>query len=392
MVFDAIRNSTAKILILQGGTSSSKTVSALQDCIVYSIYNKGKVTTITGESIPNLKKGAYRDTEWLYSISDYFRSQVKFWNKSDRIIYFKNGSVIEFISNQDEQGAKAGKRDRLFADEANGISWNIFFQMAIRTREKVMVAYNPSAKFWAHSKLIGTKSNENDLSAEVELMISDHRHNCFLTEDEHNKIEGIKDPKKWKVYARGMTGELDGMIFNFNKINEIPTTKDEHGNDVSLPFGFGIDFGYNADKTSVVKTYWDNNKRYHHELLYEVGVDTEKIAAILKENGCTTATYVWGDHDKTASVYLRRLNIPFRMARKGPNSLVASISKVNEYDNFYYDSPNLEKELETYLWAKGTDLLTGNEVSLGVPVEGFDDHSCAAIRYFCYSHSLRNVK
>lgn len=101
---------------------------------------------------------------------------------------------------------------------------------------------------------------------------------------------------------------------------------------------------------------------------------------------------VWGDHDKNASLYLRKLGIPFRMARKGPNSLIASISKTNEMNNHYIDSPGLDAELSTYLWAKGTDLLTGNEVSLNAPVDGFEDHSIAAIRYFNFSHSKRFVE
>lgn len=381
-VYNAIINSTAKILILQGGTSSSKTVSAIQDDFMYCVYNPGKVVTITGESIPNLKKGAYRDAEWLYATTPFLRQQIESWNKSERIIYFKNGSVVEFISNLDEQSAKSGKRDRLLVDEANGVSWLIFFQLAIRTRDKIKITYNPSAKFWAHSKLIGTTPETNELSATVDLKISDHRHNCFLSPEEHDKIEGIKDPKKWLVYARGKTGELEGAIFHFTKIDKIPE---------NLPFGFGIDFGYNVDKTSIVKVYWDDNKRYYHELLYEVGVDTTKIAKILKDNGCTTATMVWGDHDKVASSYLRRLNIPFRMARKGPNSLTASISKVNEYENYYFESPNMENELGTYLYATGVDLLTGNEIYLNVPVEGFEDHSLSAVRYFVFSHSLRFV-
>ncbi len=94
VVFQAIYESLAKIIVLQGGTASSKTISALQENIVYACNSPGKVVTVTSESIPNLKKGAYRDTEFLYSVSPYFRQAVEFWNKSNRVIYFKNGSVI----------------------------------------------------------------------------------------------------------------------------------------------------------------------------------------------------------------------------------------------------------------------------------------------------------
>jgi phage terminase large subunit len=177
------------------------------------------VITVTGESIPNLKKGAYRDAETIFAQSPVLKHYILFWNKSERIIYFKNGSLMEFVSNLDEQSAKNGKRDILFVNEANGISWAIFFQMAIRTRHDIYIDYNPSAPFWAHEKLIGTGPETNDLSATIQLIISDHRHNCFLSEEEHRKIEGIKDKELWKVYARGMTGNLTGLIHpNWKKI------------------------------------------------------------------------------------------------------------------------------------------------------------------------------
>ena len=110
---------------------------------------------------------------------------------------------------------------------------------------------------------------------------------------------------------------------------------------------------------------------------------------ILKENGCTTSTLVWGDHDKNYSVGLRRLGIPYRMARKGPNSVVMGISKVKECNNYYYNSPNLESELTTYEWEKAINELTGEEITTNQPVDGRPDHLLAAIRYFDYSYGMR---
>lgn len=387
-VYEANDNATADIIINQGGTDSGKTYAIMQLLLKfcykykYSYDNPEMICTVVGMSVPNLKKGPWRIAKTICSRSADLTRVIASWNLTERNIIFKNGAIIEFVSYETEDDAKQGKRQYSFFNECNLISWNIFWQVAKRTRIRTFVDYNPSSKFFVHHKLIGKSPDENELSATVQLIISDHRHNPFLTDDQHARTENIKDPKKWLVYARGKTGELEGMIFHMARVPEIPK---------GLPFGFGIDFGYNVDKTSLVKVYWQGNKRYYHELLYEVGVDTDKIAKVLKQNGCDTSTMVWGDHDKVASVYLRRLGIPFRMAKKGPNSVIASISKVNEYENYYYDSPNLEKELEVYLYDKGIDLLTGNEVFLNVPVDGFDDHSIAAIRYFIYSHSMRFV-
>ena len=380
-LYAKIATCKSKFIILQGGKWSSKTVNTLVHLGLEAVRVK-QVITIVGSTIPNLKKGALRDFQNHVAGKAGIKERIKDFNSTDRRYTFTNGSIIEFTSYATSLEATSGKRDILFVNEANGIGYDVFNNAAMSTSGQVILDYNPVAPYWCHYKIINFKPENTEYYGKFTRFITDHRHNPFLTQEKHDEIESISDPEKFRVYARGLTGKVEGTIFNFTKVDKIPE---------GLPFGFGIDFGYNVDKTSVVKVSIDGNKRYYHELLYEVGVDTDKIAKILIENGCTTNTMVWGDHDKTASTYLRRLNIPFRMARKGPNSLVASISKVNEYDNYYFNSPNLEKELETYLWDKGIDILTGNEVSLNVPVDGFEDHSISSIRYFIYSHSLRFV-
>jgi phage terminase large subunit len=393
-VFHANHNSQAKIVINQGGTSSGKTYAIMQELFLRAITEKGVTITVTGESIPNLKKGAYRDSVNIYNSSKELQFYVKDWNKTDRVINFKNGSLIEFVSNLDEQSAKNGKRDYLFLNEAQGIAWNIFWQLAIRTKKRIFLDYNPTAPFWVHKKLIGTTPETNELSATVELLISDHRHNCFLSEDDHAKIEGIKDPELWRVYARGLTGKLKGSIFNFMNSEKVPE---------GIPFGFGIDIGYTSDKTAIVKVWYSGRDRYYKVLLYKSEQEIrdylqankiemsvlQYMANILKDNGCTTSTWVFGDHDTSYANGLKKLMIPYRMAKKGPNSLVQSIGKTRECNNYIIDSPDLEKEIETYVWETGIDILTGDEITLNQPKDGMPDHAIAAIRYFNISYGMR---
>lgn len=375
-IFDAIRNSTAKIIILQGGTSSTKTVSALQEGIIYACFNSGKVITVTGESIPNLKKGAYRDAEWLYASSKYFQKRVKFWNKSDRIIYLDNESIIEFISNIDEQSSKAGKRDRLIVDEANGVAWKVFFQMAMRTREKVVVTYNPSAKFWAHEKLIGTTPETNELTATVETIISDHRHNPFLSQEEHDRIEGIKDKELWKVYARGETGNLMGTIFP--EWLTIP--------DADFPTDkiiWGIDFGYTNDPTALVKISRVGESLYVHECCYESGVAPKTLIQILKSNGYNGEP-IYSEHDPDMISQLRRLGMTITPARKGQGSVNAGIMLLKQYKVFItQSSKNLKIEQTNYSWMQ----IDGN--SINTPVDNFN-HLIDATRYGIYSHYFKS--
>lgn len=208
-VYYANRESKAKIVINQGGTDSGKTYAIIQLLIeIASLTNapsEDPIITIVSESIPNLKKGAYRVFKEIIGSTEHLDKYIKSWNESDRVIEFYTGWIVEFNSYVSEQQAKQGKRQYLFCNEANGITYQVFWQLAKRTRIKSFVDYNPSAPFWTHDNLIGTTPESNDLYATVELLISDHRHNPFLTDEEHARTENIKDKELWRVYARGMT-------------------------------------------------------------------------------------------------------------------------------------------------------------------------------------------
>lgn len=376
-VFQANYYATEKVLINQGGTSSSKTFSIMQILFLRAIEKK-RTITVTGESLPNLRKGAYRDAETIYSITKELQKHVVSWNKTDRIILFKNGSLIEFVSNLDEQSAKNGKRDILFANEGNGISWPIFWQLAIRTREQIFIDYNPSAPAWPHEKLIGTNENTNDLSASVKLIISDHRHNCFLSEDEHRKIEGIKDKELWNVYARGMTGNLTGLIFTHFK--EIPT--DNFPNEEVF---YGLDFGYENDPTALVKCCANNMNGYVDEVAYQSGdIPPRRILQLLKDNGYRGET-VFCEHDPEQIAQLRALGVMAIPARKGNGSIKAGIQKLKEF-NMYYTarSVNLKEELKRYMWE--IDPITGKPTN--TPKSGFD-HEIDSIRYAFFTKFFR---
>lgn len=378
-VFKANYESPAKININQGGTSSSKTYSIVQLLYIKAVYEPNMVITVTGESIPNLKKGAYRDAENIYDKNEFLRSKIEFWNKTDRIIYFKSGSIIEFVSNLTEQSAKNGKRDYLFCNEANGISWPIFFQLAIRTRKQIFIDYNPTIAFWVHEKLIGTTPESNELSATVKLIISDHRHNTFLTEEEHAKIEGIKDKQLWLVYARGKTGNVTGLIFpDWQSIPDNQFPKEEF-------FG-GLDFGYTNDPTAGVKIVRIGESIFIHELCYTPGIAPVQMKQIFEANGFNADRPVYCDHDPDNISQLRRLGVRALPARKGQGSVNAGIVKLKEYKVFYTESSaNLRIEKSKYMWL--TDPATGN--SMNTPSDAFN-HLIDAIRIGVYTHFFRS--
>lgn len=230
-LFDAILNASERVIVNQGGTSSAKTYSILQVLFFLGMQNERQIITVVGQDIPNLKVGAFRDAKNIRNSSEVLKVLWPFVNEGDREIRCVNGSLMEFKSYDDAQDAKSGKRDYLFVNEANGIPYEIYWQLAMRTRKKVYIDYNPSERFWAHDKVIGT--------ANTRLIISDHRRNFFLSEEEHARIENIADPELWKVYARGLTGKLEGVVFqNWDIVEALPPRDEWAGSWYGLDFGF----------------------------------------------------------------------------------------------------------------------------------------------------------
>ena len=236
-VFKAIRepfiwntDDRFRVFVNQGGTSSAKTYTLLQVILYKAITENGVVCTVVGQDIPNLKVGALRDMKNIIAGSEWLTRFVRV-NESTSTMTLVNGSIIEFKSYADEQDAKSGKRDYLFINEANGITYGIYWQLAIRTRKMVWIDYNPTARFWVHDEVIGREG--------VRLIITDHRMNVFLTEEEHARLENISDPELWKVYARGVTGKITGLVYtNWDIVEELPPQ------DEWKMVAYGLDWGF----------------------------------------------------------------------------------------------------------------------------------------------------
>lgn len=384
-VFKANWDSTADIVVNQGGTDSTKTYSILQVLGVIAVYTKppliDPIITVLSESVPNARKGAYRTWKGIVASTPEFENAVKDWNESDRVITFKSGWIFEFVGATDEQNAKQGKRQYLFANEANGISWLIFWQMAKRTRVRTFIDYNPSAPFWAHENLINKpEPSMNDLFAKVQLIISDHRHNPFLNAQDHEKTENIKDSGLWKVYARGITGNLTGLIFpNWTMIEDEVFANLSEDRKIG-----GLDFGYTNDPTAGVKVVRIAGNVYFHELCYETAFPPRQILDVYRSVGFKEKDQepIYCEHDGDMIRQLRQLGLYTVPARKGPGSIKAGIMKLNEYNVFFTaSSKNIDYERKRYMWLKDPD--TGK--STNEPVDQFN-HLMDACRYAVYTH------
>lgn len=382
-----------RTIVDQGGQNSGKTVNILGAIATAISEDKDPgVTTVTSMSFPHLKGGALRDFEMYVYPS--FKKAIKKYHKTDHLFTFRSGGLLEFKVFESEMDARGPKRKRLFVNEANKMDWMKFFQLHSRS-DQTIIDYNPSIRFFAHEKLIGQEGTA--------LIISDHRHNPFLSEEKHREIENIctfaydqygnvmmndkgepvvlkGDYELWKVYARGITGNVIGVIFpNWEIIDDSQFPNNED-------FIFSIDFGYTNDPTAIIKQVKVGNTLFVKEIAYETGLPPKSIRQILVANGYDPSTMpLYCEHDRDMIRALRMLGIKALFATKGQGSINAGIELLRTFDVKYTSSSrNIHRERGLYIWTTEKD--TGKLTN--VPIES-NNHTFDAIRYGAYSHYLR---
>jgi phage terminase large subunit len=398
-VFTATYNAKEKIVINQGGSRSSKTYSIMQILIVHAILNKNWVITVVGQDVPNLKAGPMRDMESILNNDPHLKKYTRPINNTDRIYRFHNGSVIEFRSYDTPQDAHSGGRDVLFVNEANGIAFGIYRQLAMRTKKKIYIDFNPSQEFWAHTEvwkpikydpatkepyLDGNGKELREIAPNVVLFKSNYRHNPYVPKEIIDEIESYKekDPEYYKVYGLGEMGVIEGLVYK--KVEYIPEWPEEE-----LKYSKiirGLDFGYSSDPTAMVKLAVKDRCLYVEEEIYARKLKIDPMAeAILRKAGDFP---IWCDIDPRLKDELRDRGVNVRQVAKKDKDILAGIAFINSFDKIYCvsSSLNMKKEFNNYKYAK--DKNNNDQI---MPVD-YHNHSMDALRYGAMSeHRVGNT-
>lgn len=363
-LYDLNIQSDARVLVNQGGTSSGKTYSIMQVLYELGYEEPNQVITVVGQDIPNLKVGAYRDAKTIMGTNEDVAYYYPTINEGERIIKCRNGSIIEFKSYADAQDAKSGKRDYLFINEANGISYEIYWQLAIRTRKKIFIDYNPSARFWVHDEVIGRDG--------VELIISYHKGNRFLSDDEHDRIENISDPELHKVYARGKTGKISGLVLTDWDIVDVLPPREEWKMSC-----YGLDFGFTNDPSALEHVVLAHGDLWIDEVIYSTGLTNPDIANRAKYNGIDSTQQIIADCAEPKSIReLQAAGLWVTPSPKGADSIISGLDILKRYKiHVTRHSIGLISNLRAYKWDKDRD---GNMTN---KPEDKNNHGIDAIRY-----------
>lgn len=320
--------------ILEGSSRSGKTWSGV-DLIIWLCAIKhakeGCTINIYRETYNEFKDTLYDDFSRRL---DYYDLPNKFKNAQEVKSFKIGNSKISFLGD----GKHGGGCDYAFFNEAMMISQSVFDQVEMRCRKFWWMDYNPSfTEHWvfdsvANRKDVGFirttfKDNLDYISAgELNKILSyepwkedsyyvdeygilmyqgveiDEAHQPPQHED--NTESGTADESMWCIYGLGLRGAMKGLIFSrVRYIEQWPE---------GLAHTYGMDFGFTADPTCLVK-YGQEGKNIYLELLLHQPIDNvEDLDEILTALGISKYVPITADSsdryvsEKKGAVYMVR--------------------------------------------------------------------------------------
>lgn len=369
-------NPNEDVFVIRGGQGASKTITILQ-LIIQSLLNSEKEATVLSSELAKMKRTVIRDYKKICKDWGVIKNETDF-NKSESKHEYENDSYIDFLGADVNDVGKGFRRDILYINEADKIDIDTAVQFISRA-SLTIIDYNPDSLFWGdeyinENNFITLTFEDNEFLPESEVKsILDYKqrgfHNPNLPIETLFNDENIKSQywaNKWRVYGLGMVGSLDGVVFdNWKQIDTLPPE--------ARLLGYGLDFGYSNDPTSIVEVYTYNGQRLLNEICYQKGLSNAQIAKYI-----TTKAHCYVDSAEPKSRdELIGYGINAIGVTKGSDSINFGIQIMQEQTYLVTKkSINLINELQKYTWDK--DKKTNQR--LNKPIDNFN-HAIDAVRY-----------
>jgi phage terminase large subunit len=238
---------------------------------------------------------------------------------------------------------------------------------------KIILIFNPTSKaHWLYERFYELQGVEPGSNQETD--DTNYIHTTYLDNYKHlsdsiiKQIEKIRDTNLIKynhIILGAFLDVAEGVIFNNWTIGEF--------ND-DLDYGYGMDFGFSNDPTTLIKVAVDDKHKmiYLDEKLYEANLTTDDIYN--KINIEVGPNQIVGDNSEGRLIEeLKRKQINIKPCQKGAGSVAEGIKLLQDYQMIVTPtSKNLIKELNNYIWS---------DKKSNQPVDMYN-HLIDAIRYY----------
>lgn len=374
-----------RYILVTGGRGSGKSfeVSTFLSLLTYEenhriLFSRYTMTSANLSIIPEfMEKIELLEVPYQFAVS------------REGIINTTTGSDIIFKGIKTSSGNQTANLKSLqgvstwVLDEAEELeSEEIFDKVDLSIRRKdvnnrVILVMNPSTKehwiwnrwFEGHTKYIEIEGETVPVSTHPDIL---HIHTTYLDNVDNlsdsylNQIERIKETNPFKyrhVVLGGWLDKAEGVIFEDWEEGEF---------DESLPFIWGMDFGYVTDPTTAVKVAVKDNRLYIKEYLYETGLSTDQIASELN-HFVKDKELIIGDNAEPRLIQeLWDKGFNIQPCEKGADSIRKGIANMQEMEIIVDPSShNIKKELNNYAW---------HDKKSNTPKDNYN-HLIDAIRY-----------
>lgn len=328
-----------RVTLLQGGTRSGKTYAVIYYLIwlCKTYKDAGLEIDVCRDTYSALKATAWKDTRDVLIRHGLYRDDMH--NKTDHV-YNLFGNYISYYGADNPDKIHGRARDILWINEAHQFPEETIDQLMPRTRHRIIADYNPAlpVEHWLDKYI-----------DKYPPLVTTYRDNPFLTRAQIEDIESkISNAYWWKVYGTGERAQPTGSIFNNWILGEFVPSELS---------GFGQDYGFSNDPTTLVEVAINKGQRTLHlkECYFETALNTGQIYELNKEYAGDRL--IVGDSAEPRLIFelfSRGLNIV--EAVKGTGSVTGGISLMNEYQIIIDPkSKNLIKEFTNYSWIDKTN-------------------------------------
>jgi phage terminase large subunit len=358
----AIQSGKYRAIANQGSTRSGKTYSISQLLALYIPFNQKKSISIVSPSLPHLKRGARRDFLEILENAEVYSDEN--FNKTDNIYHYPNGSYVEFFGAEEPGKVRGPGRDILYVNEANLLPFSTYTQLALRTKEIIILDFNPvDETSWVYEVA--------DRPGNI-LIHSTYKDNPFLPKEQVDEIENLKDADEnlWKVFGLGLRGASSDLIYTHWKTAERLPMRGE--------VFMGLDFGYNVP-SALVRIELFEDRIYVDQVLYETKLTTNDLIERVRDLDVSRTIEIYCDNAEPKTIEeLRRAGYN---AIEADKDVTEGIRKVKSKPLLITErSTNIIKEIKGYKWRTDVAGKVVKDKDKDEPVK-FNDHAMDAIRY-----------